>query len=92
MIKPLQFSIGAKNNIDYKTVTESTCDDDLDGIKSVNLAQFIPQFTLDPNVTFTFHTTLTDAQNNVNAVLSPVNITNSQTYYIRFEKMEFVLK
>ncbi|WP_343686874.1 T9SS type B sorting domain-containing protein [Chryseobacterium gleum] len=86
VIKPLQFSIGAKLTLITQNVTESTCDDDLDGIKSVNLAQFIPQFTLDPGVTFTFHATLADAQNNVNAVLSPVNITNSQTYYIRFEK------
>jgi len=86
VIKPLQFSIGAKVTLITKTVTESVCDDDLDGIKSVNLAQFIPQFTLDPNVTFTFHATLADAQNNVNIVSSPVNITNSQTYYIRFEK------
>jgi gliding motility-associated-like protein len=86
VIKPLQFSIGAKVTLITKTVTESVCDDDLDGIKSVNLAQFIPQFTLDPNVTFTFHATLADAQNNVNIVSSPVNITNSQIYYIRFEK------
>ncbi|MCC3216627.1 T9SS type B sorting domain-containing protein [Chryseobacterium sp. X308] len=86
VIKPLQFSIGAKIPLITKTVTESTCDDDLDGIESVNLTQFIPQFTLDPNVTYTFHATLADAQNNVNAVLSPVNIITSQTYYIRFEK------
>ncbi|UTX46916.1 T9SS type B sorting domain-containing protein [Chryseobacterium sp. MA9] len=86
VIKPLQFSIGSKVTLITKTVTESVCDDDLDGIKSVNLAQFIPQFTLDPNVTFTFHATLADAQNNVNIVSSPVNITTSQTYYIRFEK------
>lgn len=86
VIKPLQFSIGAKVTLITKTVTENVCDDDLDGIKSVNLAQFIPQFTLDPNITFTFHATLADAQNNVNAVSSPVNITTSQTYYIRFEK------
>lgn len=86
VIKPLQFSIGAKVTLITKTVTESVCDDDLDGTKSVNLAQFIPQFTLDPNVTYTFHATLSDAQNNVNIVSSPVNIITSQTYYIRFEK------
>ncbi|PWW17118.1 T9SS type B sorting domain-containing protein [Chryseobacterium sp. AG844] len=86
VIKPLQFSIGAKVTLITKTVKENVCDDDLDGIKSVNLAQFIPLFTLDPNVTYTFHATLADAQNNVNAVSSPVNISTSQTYYIRFEK------
>ncbi|WP_288445709.1 T9SS type B sorting domain-containing protein [uncultured Chryseobacterium sp.] len=86
VIKPLQFSIGAKVTLITKTVTESVCDDNLDGTKSVNLTQFIPQFTLDPNVTYTFHATLSDAQNNVNIISSPVNIITSQTYYIRFEK------
>ncbi|WP_288438829.1 T9SS type B sorting domain-containing protein [uncultured Chryseobacterium sp.] len=86
VIKPLQFSIGAKVTLITKTVTESVCDDNLDGTKSVNLTQFIPQFTLDPNVTYTFHATLSDAQNDVNIISSPVNIMTSQTYYIRFEK------
>lgn len=86
VIKPLQFSIGAKVTLITPAVTESVCDDDLDAIKSVSLSQFIPQFTLDPGVTYTFHATLADAQNNVNVVSSPVNITTSQTYYIRFEK------
>jgi len=86
VIKPLQFSIGAKVTLITPAVTESVCDDDLDAIKSVSLSQFIPQFTLDPGVIYTFHATLADAQNNVNVVSSPVNITTSQTYYIRFEK------
>lgn len=86
VIKPLQFSIGSKIQLLTRSATENVCDDDLDGIKTVNLAQFIPQFTLDPNVTFTFHATLPDAQNNVNSIASTVNITTSQTYYIRFEK------
>lgn len=86
VIKPLQFSIGNRLTLITKSVTESVCDDDLDGIKTVNLAQFIPQFTLDPNITSTFHGTLADAQNDVNAIAATVNITASQTYYIRFEK------
>ncbi len=86
VIKPLQFSIGNRLTLITKSVTESVCDDDLDGIKTVNLAQFIPQFTLDPNISFTFHGTLTDAQNDVNPIAATVNITASQTYYIRFEK------
>jgi hypothetical protein len=57
-----------------KSVTENVCDDDLDGIKTVNLVQFIPQFTLDPTLHFTFHTTLADAQNNTNAIPASVNI------------------
>lgn len=86
VIKPLQFSIGARIPLLSKTVTESVCDDDLDGIKSVNLTQFIPMFTLDPGVTFTFHGSLADAQNNTSPLAAIANITTSQTYYIRFEK------
>jgi hypothetical protein len=92
VVKPLQFSIGGRIQLITKSVTENVCDDDLDGIKTVNLVQFIPQFTLDPNVTYTFHATLADAQNNTNAIPASVNINTSQTYYIRFQKMEFVRK
>ncbi|PKF74722.1 T9SS type B sorting domain-containing protein [Chryseobacterium sp. PMSZPI] len=86
VIKPLQFSIGSRVPLIKSSIVTDVCDDDLDGIKAVNLAQFIPQFTLDPNVTFTFYGTLTDAQNNTNQINGAVNITNSQTFYIRFEK------
>lgn len=86
VVKPLQFSIGGRIQLITKSVTENVCDDDLDGIKTVNLVQFIPQFTLDPNVTYTFHATLADAQNNTNAIPASVNINTSQTYYIRFQK------
>lgn len=87
VITPLKFSIGARIQLlTQQTVAESVCDDDLDGIKLVNLAQYIPLFTIDPNVTFTFHGSLADAQNNTNAITLPVNITASQTFYIRFEK------
>ncbi|MGU3375470.1 T9SS type B sorting domain-containing protein [Chryseobacterium sp. M5A1_1a] len=86
VIKPLQFSIGARIPLSSRSVTDSVCDDDLDGIKSVNLAQFIPIFTTDPNVTYTFHGSLSDAQNDINPIAATINITTSQTFYIRFEK------
>ncbi|MBB6372682.1 T9SS type B sorting domain-containing protein [Chryseobacterium shigense] len=86
VVKPLQFSIGARITLLTPAVVTSMCDDDLDGIKTVNLTQFIPQFTADPGVTYTFHGSLADAQNNINALLSTVNVTGTQTYYIRFEK------
>ncbi|MCJ7933557.1 MAG: T9SS type B sorting domain-containing protein [Chryseobacterium sp.] len=86
VIKPLQFSIGARIQLLKTTAVQDVCDDDLDGIKSVNLAVFMPQFTTDPNVTFTFHGTLADAQNNVNPIPAAANINASQTFYIRFEK------
>lgn len=86
VIKPLQFSIGAKIPLSTLAVEENVCDDDLDGVKTVNLAQFIPQFTLDPTVTYTFHSSLADANNNVAPIAAAVNITAPQTFYIRFEK------
>lgn len=86
VIKPLQLSIGAKVPLLKTTATESVCDDDFDGVKTVNLAQFIPQFTIDPNVTFTFHVSLSDAKNNINPVTANLNLSSTQTIYIRFEK------
>ncbi|MDQ0783409.1 T9SS type B sorting domain-containing protein [Chryseobacterium sp. W4I1] len=86
VVKPLQFSIGARIPLITTSVVTSICDDDLDGIKTVNLAQFIPQFTADPNVTYTFHGTLADAQNDTNAISATINITGTQIFYIRFEK------
>lgn len=86
VVKPLKFSIGDRIKVANLAVTESVCDDDLDGIKTVTLAQFIPLFTLDPNVTFTFHGSLADAQNKVSPLAATANITTSQTFYVRFEK------
>ncbi|SIS86442.1 gliding motility-associated C-terminal domain-containing protein [Chryseobacterium ureilyticum] len=86
VIKPLQLSIGPRVPLLTRAVTQSVCDDDLDGLKSVNLTQFIPQFTLDPGVTYTFHESLANARNNISPIAPTVNITNSQTFYVRFEK------
>ncbi|WP_167409410.1 T9SS type B sorting domain-containing protein [Chryseobacterium lathyri] len=86
VVKPLQFSIGARIPLLTHTAVTSICDDDLDGIKAIDLAQFIPQFTADPNVTYTFHGSLADAQNDTNPISATVNSTGTQTFYIRFEK------
>ncbi|SHL51926.1 T9SS type B sorting domain-containing protein [Chryseobacterium polytrichastri] len=86
IIQPLNFSIGAKIPLIKTSYTISVCDDDLDGIKNVNLTQYIPQFTIDPNVTVTYHATLADAQNNVAPIGNPMNLTGTQTIHIRFEK------
>lgn len=86
VVKPLQFSIGARIPLLTPSAVTSICDDDLDGIKAVDLAQFIPQFTADPSVTYTFHGSLADAQNDSNPISATVNITGTQNFYIRFEK------
>ncbi|MCS3530717.1 T9SS type B sorting domain-containing protein [Chryseobacterium sp. JUb7] len=87
VVQPLNFNIGAKIQLIRSSLTLDYCDDDLDGIKSVDLMQYINQFTLDPNVTVSFHGSLTDAQNDFAAISNPVNFTGTQTVYIRFEKI-----
>lgn len=86
VVKPLQFRIGAKIPLIKPSFTTSLCDDNLDGIKLVNLTLLLPQFTLDPNVTATFYSTLADAQNGVSPIGNIINVTGTQTFYIRFEK------
>lgn len=87
IVQPLNFSIGAKIPLIRTSLVITVCDDDLDGIKNVDLAQYIPQFTIDPNVTVTYHATLADAQNNVAPIGNPMNLTGAQTIHIRFEKL-----
>ncbi|WP_394673978.1 T9SS type B sorting domain-containing protein [uncultured Chryseobacterium sp.] len=86
VIKPLNFTIGSKIPLQKTSLSISVCDDDLDGIKQVSLSSYISQFTTDPAVTVTYHGSLQDAQNDVNPLNNPINLTGTQTIYIRFEK------
>jgi gliding motility-associated-like protein len=86
VVQPLNFSIGQQIPLLTDRVTTSICDEDLDGNKQVNLLPFIPQFTTDPNVTYTFHSNLLDAQNGTTPINSVVGLSGTQTIYIRFEK------
>lgn len=86
VIKALNFSVGAKIQLIKTSVITSVCDDDLDGIKQVDLSSYISQFTIDPLVTYTFHGSLADAQNDVSPLNMPINLTGTQIIYIRFEK------
>lgn len=86
VIQPLNFVIGARIPLIKDTVTENFCDDDLDGIKQVNLSTYISQFTVDPLVIVSFYGNLSDAQNNVGSIANPATLTGTQTIYVRFEK------
>ncbi|KNB62999.1 T9SS type B sorting domain-containing protein [Chryseobacterium sp. Hurlbut01] len=86
VIQPINFTVGTRLPLLTTSVITNFCDDDLDGIKPVNLSQFIPQFTTDPSVTVSYHTTLADAQNDTAPVSGAVTLTGTQTYFIRFEK------
>ncbi|WP_027381182.1 T9SS type B sorting domain-containing protein [Chryseobacterium daeguense] len=86
VIKPLVFNVGGKLPLVKTTHSITVCDDDLDGIKMMNLLPFISEFTADPLVNVSFHATLADAQNDVAPIGNPMNLTGTQTIYIRFEK------
>jgi len=86
VVQPLNFSIGQQIPLLTDRVTTSICDEDLDGSKQVNLLPFIPQFTTDTGVTYTFHSNLQDAQNGTTPINSTISLSGTQTIYIRFEK------
>ena len=89
VIQPINFTVGTRLPLITTSVITTFCDDDLDGSKVVNLSQFIPQFTIDPSVSITYHATLLDAQNDTAPINGTVTLTGTQTYYIRFEKAGF---
>lgn len=85
-IKTIDFKIGNQLPL-IKTADQAfECDDDFDGIKTVNLAIYKSNFTSDTNVTPTYFKTLADAQKNVGSISDEVTITNAGTYYLRFRK------
>ncbi|AZB31700.1 T9SS type B sorting domain-containing protein [Chryseobacterium balustinum] len=89
VIQQVNFTVGTKLTLIRNTLTTTFCDDDLDGIKPMDLSFFLNQFTIDPLVAVSYHTTLADAQNDVAPISSAVTLTGSHVYYIRFEKSGF---
>ena len=81
----LVFSIGNKIVLTAGSLTTEVCDNDLNGSEQVNLAGFITLFTANPGITASYHNSLTDAQNDVNAVSATQLITGTHTFFIRFE-------
>lgn len=71
---------------DKNTVPE--CDDNLDGIKTVNLTAYKSLFIQNNSVNAAYFYTKADAQDNKNQISDPSNveIKNSQTFFIRFYK------
>lgn len=84
--KKIDFRIGDKLTLIKNVHTASECDDDFDGIKTVNLANYKSIFTTETGVTATYFKTLVDAQKNTGSIPNAVSITNSGTYYLRFQK------
>ncbi len=73
------------------TVTQPSgftiCDDDQDGISIINLDSKISEIVSDTsNLQISFHTTLNNANNNIDAIIDSTNYsTTSQTIYTRVE-------
>lgn len=86
VIDDINFVVGGKVPLLKTSLSTFYCDDDTDGVKVVNLNLFVPQFTTDPGVNISFHGTLADANNDTGAINNSVNLTGTQTFFIRFEK------
>ena len=86
VIDNINFVVGGKVPLLTNSFATFYCDDDTDGVRLVNLNIFVPQFTTDSAVNVSFHGTLADANNDTGALNSTVNLTGTQTFYIRFER------
>jgi len=80
----IDFKIANKITLLTSNVTTDVCDNDLNGSENVNLNDYKNQFTTDPSVTLTFHSTLADAQSGNNTIAANQIITAPATFYIRF--------
>lgn len=88
-IKPIDFKFGNQVPLITTSANSEICDDDLDGSKSVNLSDFVPLFTADNSVVVSYFDTLLNAQKNTNPISNPINLKNTQTFYLRFSKSGF---
>jgi len=85
----LNFAFG--NRIPLLSYDESVevCDDDLDGIKSVNLANYKNLFINDNSVQVTYFDSLSNAEQNIGSLSNPMDISGTKVYYLRFSKTGF---
>lgn len=86
IIKPVQLKFGDRIPLIRVTSNQVVCDDDFDGVKDINLLNFVTAYTADPQVSASFFATLSDAQNNVSPLSLPVSVTGTQQFFIRFSK------
>jgi gliding motility-associated-like protein len=87
--KQIDFKFGNNIPLIKNEATVKVCDDDFDGIKAVNLANYVSEFTTDASVSVSYFGNLSDAQNNVNTISNQVTVTDSGVYYLRFHKNTF---
>ncbi|WP_332024847.1 T9SS type B sorting domain-containing protein, partial [Kaistella sp.] len=88
-VKQIDFKVGNSLPLLHASAAVKVCDDDSDAVKSVNLANYLKEFTADSGVTASYYLTLADAQNNVNGISNQVSVSGTATYYLRFHKNNF---
>lgn len=81
----INFKIGNRLTLLNNNISVDICDNNLDGSETANLNDYKNQFTADPSVTLTFHSTLADAQAGVNTIPASQVITSASIFYIRFQ-------
>lgn len=80
----INFTIGNRIILLTSNVTTDVCDSNLNSSPSVNLNDFKNQFTADPSINLTFHSSLADAQSGINGIAANQVISAATTFYIRF--------
>jgi len=85
----LHFDFG--NRIPLLSYDEAVevCDDNLDGIKSVDLSDYKNLFTNDNSVQVAYFDSLTNAEQNIGSLSNPLDISGTKQYYLRFSKTGF---
>lgn len=82
-IKEITLAIGAKITLISNSVTESVCDNDLDGkllVKNLS-STYRSYFTNDTTATVKFYIKKADAQNNASNNIDELNVSNQSTLY-----------
>jgi gliding motility-associated-like protein len=85
----IDFKIGTLLPLIKSTYSASTCDDDLDNIKSVDLSKYLSLFTTDMSVNVSYYDNLNNAENSQNPISNPVSVNKNGTYYFRISKPGF---
>lgn len=85
-IKIIDFKIGDQLSLIKNTHIDEECDTDFDGIKTVELSNYIFKFSSGVGVTTTYFKTLVEAQKNQGSIPSSVTVNKTGIYYLRFQK------
>ncbi|MBO6213696.1 T9SS type B sorting domain-containing protein [Algoriella sp.] len=91
IIEVLSFKFGEKVKLKQEEVIFDNCDDDFDGIFTVNLASTKIYFTDSSTVTIKYFNTLTDAKQNINSINPLQEVNTNKTFYTRLEEEGFCL-